>query len=502
MHTTIFPNSTSRIVCQLVDAAGRLKRRFHRDQCGTISILAVFAMMLLTILLGMIMNVGRQVDGKLRMQNAADAAAYSGGVVLTRGLNSLAFTNHLLSEVFTMTGILRTLHNRDAERYVPDILTAWQAEGPVLAGSTFPKFSALGNAIPAKADAEQKLVTAFGDWGAAVADGSPGNPNSGALPLMESILSQHLITTYQRAVVAAIPDMANQAAMTVANLNAQKNGQPDGRGPMTGILWRTDGQQLDASYLASLVTDPNVALSDPSAPNVMAEARGQRDREAGAVFGIWSSKIMTFFDYGAKMSRFSELWRNFAHAEMQQLLANYPDTNLPMVLSSQAQMPSGGTTLDYYEPQMNKYYTLLAVVYWGKGPDFFGGIFRSPIDSDPVAYSQLRVFVPTSRLVWQKIVPTSSSVPLGGPPGYTWPPNPSSTSGTATWVPGRQWVVSTDWDLWNQHWTCQLVPATHPIVATILSTPPPVLAPGQNPSFQVPRLNGVSPDDLGQISYH
>ena len=67
------------------------------------SIVSVFAVMFLVMLLGMVMNVGRQVDGKIRMQNAADAAAYSGGVVLARGMNTLAFTNHLLCDVFAVT---------------------------------------------------------------------------------------------------------------------------------------------------------------------------------------------------------------------------------------------------------------------------------------------------------------------------------------------------------------------------------------------------------------
>ena len=64
-----------------------LQRRLHRDERGSISIVSVFTVMFLAMLLGMVMNVGRHVDGKIRMQNAADAAAYSGGVVLARGMN-------------------------------------------------------------------------------------------------------------------------------------------------------------------------------------------------------------------------------------------------------------------------------------------------------------------------------------------------------------------------------------------------------------------------------
>ena len=81
------------------------------------------------MLLGMVMNVGRQVDGKIRMQNAADAAAYSGGVVLARGMNTLVFTNHLLCDVFAVTAFMREARDRNSESYVPSILAAWNKVG-------------------------------------------------------------------------------------------------------------------------------------------------------------------------------------------------------------------------------------------------------------------------------------------------------------------------------------------------------------------------------------
>ena len=90
------------------------------------SILSVFAMLSLAILLGMVMNSGVQVDGKIRMQNAADAAAYSGAVTLTRGMNTIAFTNHLLCEVFSLTSILREGKEQNEKDYIPKILAAWQ----------------------------------------------------------------------------------------------------------------------------------------------------------------------------------------------------------------------------------------------------------------------------------------------------------------------------------------------------------------------------------------
>ena len=78
----------------------------------------------MTMILGMVMNVGRQIDGKIRIQNAADAAAYSGGVAVARGMNTLAFTNNLLCEVFSMTAPMREAQEQNAQKFVPSILAA------------------------------------------------------------------------------------------------------------------------------------------------------------------------------------------------------------------------------------------------------------------------------------------------------------------------------------------------------------------------------------------
>src|SRR5579862_6413257 len=79
----------------------------HRDERGVISILSVFIIFVLTIVLGMVINAGRQVDEKIRMQNAADAATFSGAVVMSRGYNALAFSNHVEAEVFALTAYMR-----------------------------------------------------------------------------------------------------------------------------------------------------------------------------------------------------------------------------------------------------------------------------------------------------------------------------------------------------------------------------------------------------------
>lgn len=477
-----------RIVCRLAGAAARLARRGHRDQHGAMSILSVLTVLALTMLLGMVMNVGREVDGKIRMQNAADAAAYSGGLVLARGLNSLAFTNHLLCEVFAMTAFMRVAHDRNAERYVPDILAAWEKEAPVLSRSTFPKFAALGPAIAQKVPREQELVRSFCDWAAAIAGGTAEDPGAGALPLMETVLREHLITDYQRAVLAAIPEMAQHAAMNAAG----QDGEPEfRRGPMSGVLWQlSTARPVDASYLSSIVGDPNRGGADPAAGP---SARTQRDALALQYLGLWNNQVLAFFDYGAKMSQFAQLWRGFTCGEVQKLFEQYSDSNLPMLLRTELQ-PGG--TLDSYEAHLDTNFTFLAVAYWKKVPQLLPGLYRSPVASDDLTYAEVRVFVPTARLVWRSVVPQVDQVPTGGPPG-SWGPDQPSQAPTG-WTPGRQPGVATTWDLFNQHWTCQLVPAAHPNVVTVLQTPPPAAVPGRYP----PNLAGTSPQDLEQINYH
>ncbi|HET6883708.1 MAG TPA: pilus assembly protein TadG-related protein, partial [Pirellulales bacterium] len=158
---------------------------FHRDEQGAISLVSVFALLLLTMLLGMVMNVGRQVDRKVRMQNAADAATYSSGLMLARGMNSLAFTNHLLCDVFALTAYMREARDGDAASLTPDVLVAWNNMAPWLAASPFPKFARLGPAIAMKVPLEVEMVRSFTVWSAAA--------SAMILPVLEQILADELI---------------------------------------------------------------------------------------------------------------------------------------------------------------------------------------------------------------------------------------------------------------------------------------------------------------------
>ncbi len=482
-------------------------RRVHRDQQGTISIVSVFAVMLLTMLLGMGMNVGRHVDGKIRMQNAADAAAYSGGTVMARGMNTLAFSNHLLFDAFALTAFMREARDRNAERYVPEILEAWAKEAPKFGRSSFPKFERLGPAITAKVPLEQELVRAFSEWAAAVSER--------VLPVLEEILRAEMIPEFQRAVVQTYPVIAQMAAQEVA----ERNGVPQNRrGPMVGALWRTDVTLVGANELSNQTMpamDPLVGAVTGSA-SALSTARQQRRHFARRYLGIewggrwshhtmnWNDQTLAFFDNEAKMSRFGTLWRRFTCGQLEQLLeTEYPYTNLPHVIRTEEDEALGRNAY------LERHFTYLGVVYWRELPAILPGLFHDPIEGDSVAYAEVRVFVPHRRLQWCYHVPSAPDDPIGGMPGDFPPlPPPPGTDPPAPpdpeegrWFVHRQHHTKTDWDLVNQHWSAQIVPTTQANLAQILQTPP-ALPEFAAAGIHLPRLGSMSTADIGRISTH
>lgn len=479
--------------------------RLHRDQQGSISVLSVFAVLLLTMLLGMVMNVGRHVDSKVRMQNAADAAAYSGGVVIARGLNTLTFSNRLLFDVFALTAFMREARDRNAEKYVPEIIEAWRSEAGKFIKSGFPKFERLGPAIMAKVPMEQELVRAFCDWGAAV--------SQRALPVLEEILRAEMIPQFQRAVVQTYPVMAQMAAQEVA----LRNTAPDnGRGPLLAALWRTDVVLVGADELANrtlAVADPAMdASGEPE--GLLGEAREQREHWAKEYLGVegpvhwdhsWNDQTLWFFETEAKMSRFASLWRRFTCGYLEQLLnEEYPTSNLPHLIRD------GKATGLLPEAYLDRYFTFVGVVYWRRLPEMLPGLFSSPIRGDALAFSEVRVFVPHRRLEWQHLVPTTPETPIGGMPGNFPPlppppgseePTPPAERGSGRWVIARQGGISTRWDLLNQHWTVQLVPVAAPQLAQILQTQP-ALPQFAAANIQLPSLGNLSTADMGRLISH
>lgn len=472
----------------------------HRSESGSISIVSVFSVMFLAMLLGMVMNTGRQANGKIRMQNAADSAAYSGGVVLARGMNSLAFTNHLLCDVFAVTAFLREARDKNSASYAPQILAAWKKVAPAFQASGLAKFEALGSAIEQKVPLEQKMVDRYSDWAKSVSDN--------VLPLMEKILSEELIPKYQRAVVEAFPDIAQAAARETA----ARNGPADQhRGTMLGVLWRPNGEPVgvgsETGDRTLPVVDPELD-SEPNQEEYLKTARAQRATISHKYLNDWNNDLLRGFDRLAKMSQFGSLWRGFTCGYLEKLLnEEYPHSNLPFVIRENPAATANANKA------LEKNYTFISVVYWKKAQEILPGLFRNPLDADSQAFAEVHLFVPRQRLEFIKIHHSSGAAsqdPLGGVPGEeafeASDSSGDSQGGGGDGSSGPTWTVGrvggpTSWDLLNQNWNCQLAPAANPAVPTILQAVPNV--PGfDSGSYKLPNLQGLTSEEIQQISPH
>ena len=476
--------------------------RLHRDERGSISIISVFTALLLTMLLGMVMNVGRQVDGKIRLQNAADAAAYSGGLELTRGMNSLVFTNHLMCEVIAMTAILREAsdpaqfpqnNGQLSASQVPKILAAWQKGADLLSASAFNKFQKLGVDLRIHLQQEQEFVTVFTQWAAAF--------SADVLPVLETILQNELLPEYQRNLVVAYPKMAQAAALDAA----YRNGEPEfGRGEMSAALWRSNGRLAgDPSNEAGDATVPAVDPvrgTSPDQPEYLAEARQQRDRFARRYLHQWNNQIFRGLDRLIPFSKFKELWEKITCGRLEKLLSENADRNLPFQIRKMALVEDGAKM---YNSSLEDNYIFVGAVYWKKVPSLMPRIFHSATAGDAVAYAEVHVFLPKPRLVWMH--PTLSGGGSGGESSWFGPLSPG-TPGTpgdsvSVWVVARQDAnyFPADWNLFSQNWACQLAPATQAGLDAILRNAPQLENSGD---IKMPTLGRLKSQDIQRISPH
>ena len=118
-------------------------------------------------------------------------------------------------------------------------------------------------------------------------------------------MSDELIPKYQRAVVAAFPDIAQAAARETAS----QNGEPDhGRGTMFGVLWRTDGRALGGGNEASYSPDDRtLPVVDPELDSLanqsdyVREAQSERYALSHKYLDDWNNELLSGFDHEAKM---------------------------------------------------------------------------------------------------------------------------------------------------------------------------------------------------------
>lgn len=357
---------------------GRRLGALRRDERGTISILSVITIFVLAVILGMVVNAGRQVDEKVRMQNAADAATYSGGVAIARGYNALAFANHVEAEVFALTAYWRAARDAGPQKDPTTlnmeyaILDAWNKIGSIFAQSSFQKFAALGPAIQQKVPLEKDLVKNF------LQMNELQSPL--VLPVFESILRGPnaqpggapdplggVIPRFQRSVVLTTPQAAQTVASEIARMHGNMTTQGKSSGlekqhggqPLTAVLWRTTGTPIslgteqDPFQRTLPVVDPNPLSPDATAysQDYYELARCQRRTWATNTLTIWNQYLLDPFYRGiplfnpfppynvlpggasaAKASALYWIWQIYTCGQLNKLLeVEYHGTNLPFV---------------------------------------------------------------------------------------------------------------------------------------------------------------------------
>ena len=535
--------------------------RIHSDQRGSISIISVFVLMMFTMLMIMIVNIGTHVDDKLKMQNAVDASTYSGGLVLARGMNSLAYTNHLLCDVFALTAFLREASGRNAEQLVlgndqlgiEGILSAWDQTADVLMISRFQKFADIGRAVDNRVPKEYDTVLAYAEMNAAAAEMT--------LPVFEYILSERLIGHYQRAIIQTLPEVAQAATDEVARRHgllgrSTQEGSSQSqmryeqeRGRQFGVLWNTNATPVwyeDESNpmtrtLPAIDPDPNEQdfpqLVD--ADRYMAQSLEQRRNLSNTYLRQWNFDRLRLFRYEARMNLFFYLWRIATCGHLDQLLNfEYPTTNLPIVMRhlengdgmervirraenmlrplrtlSRRRDPDHPIVMDNIRQQMdlNEYidrdFHFVGVAYRRHRNEIGPGLFENPMarNSDAQTFAQVRIFIPRPRKVLNFVSNNpNSDLGLGGTYGFTSTIELSRGEVSPATRPDpsdKRWGLEgwpTHWDLLNQNWMVQLVPATTPTLNYILSGNPG----GELEGFRPPDYSGANSRTLKRINHH
>ncbi len=416
-------------------------RRWQRDRRGVTSLFSLVAMMLFTMLLVMLTNIVRHVDDKVRLQNAADAAAYSGAAVLARGMNSIAFANHLEAETFALAALLRALEDRGSQN-ARQLL-------PVL-----------------------QLVL--------------GAPESAA-----PVSGDRLLPNYQRDVVALFPALAQESTHEIALRHGLPQGRlpqtasqarllPDSqfgpRGPQPGILWLPRGvpvnavDESDPLHRTLPVIDPNLDGADfdrlVDAGDHQAAAAVRRLEMATQALEAMHDRLP------AARQQDATLLADATRYLMELLEVDYPTTNLPMLLRSGIGAPNDSEASDGGADN-----AVVATVHRAFDREHGARLFVNPLAgrSDAVAFAQAELFLPRPRY---RCCPWTLDAGAG------------LMNNTDPWP--------RDWDSFNQTWSVRLIPADAAAAWAILQSQAPPPAGTMRP---LP-LDGVTPLDIERVNTH
>ena len=509
---TLYP----REVCSALSNFGS---DLHHDQRGSISIASLFAFLFLTMLMGLVINTGLHVDRKVKIQNAADAATYSGSTIVARSMNTLTFTNYLLCDVFALTAFLREARDRNAEELTNPILNKWDEVATEFNSAGLQKFEQLTEGIPLKTDLERALLRTIGDYHAAVAEQ--------LLPVCEEILATETIPEFQRTLAETTPQLANLAANEIANRHGPAGSGVGSDIPMSALMWRTDtmpfGSETSDGLYQIPVADPANDQTEFSSTYFQWSRNGRYDISFSFLRTVNNIMLLPleaplrrgrtdkfvppekffggagYHNGAAKLSQFATMWRGFTEANLHVLLEEeYPNSNLPFVIRQSRLSQNEEVETDFM---------FVGVAYWDPFTETMPGLFGTSPASDQVGFAQAQLFTPQNRWI-QRLqfsnIDNARSIPSQGI--YFFEPERPRFSEFVTTSYPRQFNLRRFFfryqdygpirGLWNQHWSTQLVPATAAGIPTILQTPPPEL------DYRVPNLGGITVDEFRQLNTH
>jgi hypothetical protein len=319
-----------------------LVRHLRRNEDGVISIVTVFVLLGLTMtLLGMI-NIARQIDAKVRRQNAVDAATRSAAGNIARGMNAVAFANHLEADAFAIAALLYGLEGTD---------TPWTAQYAPLR------------------------------------------------PVFEQMLAERAISEFRWDVILTTPlaaqyamgEMARRHGLRQSDLaSEQQSGAPgDGASSLSGVLWSSDATAVASSSSFNPRTrDLPVIDVDHDGVVSVAErgmAESQRNSHASRCLSFWLTELDQAFQ-NLQQPMPANI-RSRSRERLSSLLNDvFPAMNLPAVTRASGERADD---LDF-----------IGVVYGQHRFQMAPRMYRNPLEatSTALAYAQARVFLPRSRL--------------------------------------------------------------------------------------------------------
>jgi len=302
-----------------------------------------------------------------------------------------------------------------------------------------------------------------------------------------------------------MPQLAQSTTQDVARQHGLLDG---GRGDLQAMLWRTTQQPvgLTDEGLGAWITR-TLPVVDPvsDSPTSSIDYRGisvrQRHYLSHLYLNAWNDELLSDFDTDGQLSYFAGFWRGFSCGKLDQLLnEEYPSRNLLFVIRTPREYIADRQGL------LEREFNWVGIAYRTHLRATLPGLYRNRMAADDQAYAQLSMFIRRPRLVIyqpQAQGPQAGNS-YGGAPGDS---APASTSGGSAILYGYggngqiRWVqwegLSRDWDLLNQNWAVQLVPATTASLGALLSVQPPGLA-----NVRVPNLQNFAPQDLQRVNTH